>query len=64
MPYEVWTTRESPRKLNITKEWYAFCIGKFVTGELSGPAQGIVGPKATISSEVYSYILNINRIFI
>ena len=34
MPYEVWTTRESPRKLNITKEWYAFCIGKFVTGEL------------------------------
>ena len=31
---------------------------------MSGPAQGIVGPKATILSEVYSYILNINRIFI
>ena len=30
----------------------------------AGPAQGIVGPKATTSSEVYSYILNINRIFI
>ena len=30
----------------------------------TGPAQGIVGFKATTSSEVYSYNLNINRIFI
>ena len=30
----------------------------------AGPAQGIVGPKATILSEIYFYTLNINRIFI
>ena len=30
----------------------------------SGPAQGIVGPNATTLSDVYSYTLNINRIFI
>ena len=29
-----------------------------------GPAQSIVGPKATILSEVYFYTLNINRMFI
>ena len=28
------------------------------------PAQDIVGPKATTLNEVYSYTLNINRIFI
>ena len=29
-----------------------------------GPAQGIMGPKAITLSELYSYTLNINRIFI
>ena len=32
--------------------------------KLTGPAQSIVGSKATTLNKIYSYTLNINRIFI
>ena len=68
-----WLTKMENLMLNLLKVLILlsaslhFCFKYSSSANLTGfypLAQGIVGPKATTSSEVYSYTLNISRIFI
>ena len=58
----------APPRLLMSKKEKQFYIKNVIwiktRSNQSGPAQGLVGPKATTLSKVYSYTLNSNRIFI